>query len=62
MGMRPSLPYSTSFMSEGAHIRATPLVPWAQAMTGQPPRGGEPAGISTTPETASGAPSSARDT
>ncbi len=49
-------------MSEGAHMRATPLVPCAHAMTGQPRRGGDPAGISTAPEAATGVPSSARDT
>ena len=61
IGISPSSPYSISFISEGAQIRAIPLVPCAQAMTGHPPTGAEPAGIRTTPEVASFVPFSARE-
>ena len=35
---------------------STPVVPWAQATTGQPPAGGSPVGATTTPDTAIGEP------
>ncbi len=43
--------------SDGAHSFWTPEVPWAKAMTGQPPAGGRPAGTNTAPETSVGEPS-----
>jgi len=47
--------------SDGAHCRAAPVKPCAQAMTGQPPGGGVPAGTRTTPDAATSAPVAERE-
>ena len=41
---------------DGVQRSAIPVVPWAQLITGQPPRGGLPRGMTTVPETAMGRP------
>jgi hypothetical protein len=39
---------------DGAQTSATPTVPWAQAISGQPPAGASPLGRKSEPETATG--------
>jgi hypothetical protein len=48
-------------MSEGAAVRATPLVPWAHTTTGHPRAGGRPLGSKITPEAGTSVPATDRE-
>src|SRR5690242_959045 len=46
----------SSLASDGAHLSSTPVSECPNAMIGQPPLGGLPAGTATTPETSVSSP------
>ena len=52
---------SPGLSRDGAQTSATPVVPCAQVITGQPPFGGLPLGTLTEPEMASFAPCGVRE-